>query len=167
MIRLLGVLLIFGGGGGIAGLTLRRRQKELDAVGELLYALHRMEREIRAEGRGLRDIFSALAEESRGETGVFFCHMLRLWQEPVEMDLLRRWEESLTLLCLPAEGGSIWRELGRRLEGDSDSLEKGLALAAEELTALQTQLKQTLPEQKRVVTALSLSGAAILSVLLL
>ena len=167
MIRLLGVLLIFGGGGGIAVLMLRRRQKELDAVGELLYALHRMEREIRAEGRGLREIFSALAEETAGETRTFFCQMLRLWQEPVEMDFLRRWEESLPLLCLPAEGGSIWRELGRRLEGDSESLEKGLALASEELAALQAQLKRALPEQRRVVTALSLSGAAILSVLLL
>ena len=167
MIRLLGVLLVFGGGGGIALLTLRRRHNELENVGELLYALHRMEREIRADGRGLRQIFAALAEEMTGETSCFFCRLMNLWQESPEWVLSQHWEEALSVLSLQEEGKRVWSELGRRLAGDGESVEKAIVLAAEEFSALQVQLRQALPEQRRVVTALSLSGAAILSVLLL
>ncbi len=167
MIRLLGALLIFGGGGGVAALALRRRRRELDTLGELLYALHRLEREIRAEGRGLREIFFALAEDAAGEAGAFFAALLRLWQEAPEMTLSRHWDTACETLSLPEEGRRCWRELGRRLSGDGESVKKGLTLAAEELAALQESLKRELPEQRRVVAALSLSGAVILTVLLL
>ncbi len=167
MIRMLGVLLIFGGGGGMAMLTMQKRQKEVETVGELLSVLHRMEREIRSEGRGLRPIFAALAEDAAGEAGAFFCVLLQHWEEEPEQSLSRQWERAAADLLLSEEGQRIWRELGRRLAGDEESVGRGIAIATEELTALQMRLRDTLPEQRRVVTALSLSAAAFLSVLLL
>ena len=167
MIRLLGVLLIFGSSGVCAVQTIRQKRLQLQTLEELLYALHRLEQEIRCEGRALGEIFLLLAEETNGQTGSFFERLHCCRKEASEELLFRQWESAASVLVLPEEGCRIWRELGRRLAGDGESIGKGLALAAEEFARLQQTLRRTLPEKSRVTAALCFSAAAFLSVLLL
>ena len=167
MIRLFGVLLVFLGSGGMAALLMKIRRRELQTIEELLYVLHRMEREIRCEGRGLFSIFSALAEEAEGEARRFFVRLLQQRQSCAEEPLAQQWDRCVSDLSLPREGERLWRELGRRLSGDKESVEKSLLLASEALTALQQSRQCAVPEERRVVTALCLSAAAFLSIVLL
>lgn len=167
MIRVLGVLLLFFSGIGTAETALRRRRRELDTMGELLYALHRLESAVRCERRPLYPLFASLAEELRGEGGRFFRALLERERQEPESALAVDWVRCTEMLTLPPEGLRIWRELGQRLSGDADSVERALALTAEELTALRQGMEHALPQQRRVMTALSLSGAAFLTVLLL
>ena len=167
MIRAFGVLLIFLGGAGFARLETGKRRKELATVGELLYAAHRLEREIRCESRPLPELFSSLQSEVKGDARRFFEQLLFCWEQSPESELLRSWESSLQELSLPAEGERIWRELGRHFAGDGESLRGALCLAAEERTALQQRLELKFPDTQRVSTAVFLSASAFLAILLL
>lgn len=165
MTQLLGTVLILLSGAGTARAALCRRRAELKTLQELLYALHRMESAVRCERRPLYPLFSALAEELTGEGGDFFRDLLAGRGET--RSLAADWERRAALLTLPPEGLRLWRELGRRLGGDGDSVERALALTGEELGALHRQMEQALPQQRRLWTAVSLSAAAFLIVLLL
>ena len=97
MIRLLGVLLIFGSSGVCAVQTIRQKRLQLQTLEELLYALHRLEQEIRCEGRALGEIFLLLAEETNGQTGSFFERLHCCRKEASEELLFRQWESAASV----------------------------------------------------------------------
>lgn len=167
MIRALGALLVLAGGGGLSLLTVQARRREIAAAGELLYALHRLERSVRCEKRPLPPLFRALAEETSGEGRRFFTALTRRWEAEPETPLPQLWCAESAALALPEEGRRVWRELGRRLAGDGESLEGALRLAAEELEELRRGLERALPQTRRLSAAVCLSAAAFLLVLLL
>ncbi|MGM9661986.1 MAG: stage III sporulation protein AB [Oscillospiraceae bacterium] len=166
MIRALGALLVFAGGGCISLLTVQRRRREIAAAEELLYALHRLEREIRCEKKPLPPLLHALAEETKGEGRRFFAGLLRRWEAEPETPLPQLWYAQSETLNLPEEGRRIWRELGRRLAGDGESLQGALRLASEEMEELRRRLERALPEARRLSAAVCLSASAFLVILL-
>ena len=167
MIRALGALLVFAGGGSVSLLWVARRRREIAAAGELLYALHRLEREIRCEKKPLPPLFRALAEETKGEGQRFFAGLMRRWEAEPETPLPQLWLAQSDTLLLPQEGRRVWQELGRRLAGDEESLQGALRLAAEELEELRRRLERALPEARRLSAAVCLSASAFLVLLLL
>lgn len=167
MSRLLGAgLLLLAGVAAAQGALVRRRQA-LQTMEGLLCALHRLESAIRCERRPLYPLFDQLAAELTGESRRFFRGLLEQERTEPEHALTDSWEHGLALLTLPPEGLRIWRELGHRLVGDAEELDAALRTAEEEMRALHRRLERALPEQRRILTALSLSASAFLAILLL
>ena len=88
---------------------------------------------------------------------------------PVEEEALLEtlWERACAAVELPPEGTRIWKELGRRFGGDSGTVCGSITAAAEELSVLQNGLKEALPGRLRICSAVSMSTAAFLTILLL
>lgn len=166
MIRVMGAAMLLGGGWGMSLLWGRHQRRMIEICGEFLFAAQRMERAIRCEQRGLNPLFFALAEE-RGAAGHFFKDLLCLWAAEEEKPLQTVWDQACTVSELPTEGKRIWRELGQRLSGDSEHICTSITAAAEEISLLQRSLKESLPNRLRLSSALSLSAAAFLVILLL
>ena len=165
MTRLLGAGLLLIGGWSLSLRWGLRERRKVEECRNFLFALQRMERGIRSEQRGIGELAHQLAAE-RGGVGRFFGALLPLWEEG-KQSLQELWEESCGLLQLPPEGLRIWRELGRRLCGDSESVCRSISAAAEELSALQYSLKESLNGRIRTCSTLSLCGAAFLVIVLL
>lgn len=167
MSRLLGAGLLLVAGAAAAKGALERRRQALRTMDGLLAALHRLESAIRCERRPLYPLFDQLAAELTGESQAFFLGLLERSHAEPERSLPDSWERGLASLTLPPEGLRIWRELGRRLVGDAEELGAALCTAEEELRDLRERLERALPEQRRILTALSLSASAFLAILLL
>ena len=166
MMKWMWAALLLSGGWGVSLLWGRRQRRTVEICGEFLLAAQRMERTIRCEQRGLKSLFFELAAQE-GAVGRFFEDLLCLWAAEEETPLRNVWERAASVSELPAEGKRIWRELGQRLSGDSEHICASITAAAEELSALQKSLKETLPNRLRLSSALSLSAAAFLVILLL
>ena len=166
MTRFLGAAMLLGGGWGVSLLWGQRQRRTVDICGEFLFAAQRMERVIRCEQRGLKPLFFELAEQG-GAVGHFFEDLLCLWAEEEELTLQTVWEQACQVSELSKEGKRIWKELGQRLVGDSDHVCGSITAAAEQLSVLQQSLKESLPNRLRLGSALSLSAAAFLVILLL
>lgn len=167
MSRLLGAGLLLLAGAAAAHGALARRRQALQTMEGMLTALHRLESAIRCECRPLYPLFDRLAAELTGESRRFFLGLLEQGCAEPERSLADSWERGLASLTLPPEGLRIWRELGRRLVGDAEELGAALRTAEEELRALRERQERALPEQRRILTALSLSASAFLAILLL
>lgn len=166
MTELMGAAMLLGGGWSISLLWGRRQRRTVEICGKFLFAAQRMEQAIRCEQRGLKPLFFELSAQS-GAVGRFFDDLLFLWAAEEESPLQTVWEQACAMSELPAEGKRIWRELGCRLSGDGEHVCTSLHVAAEQLTLLQQSLKESLPNRLRLGSALSLSAAAVLVILLL
>lgn len=167
MSRLLGAGLLLVAGAAAAQGALACRRQTLQTMDGLLTALHRLESAIRCERRPLYPLFDQLAAELTGESRRFFRGLLEQERTEPERSLTDSWERGLSSLTLPPEGLRVWRELGHRFVGDVEELDAALCTAEEELRALRERLERALPEQRRILTALSLSASAFLAILLL
>lgn len=166
MTQIVGAAMLLGGGWSVSLLWGRRQRRMVDICGEFLFAAQHMEQAIRCERRGLKSLFFEFSAQS-GAVGRFFDDLLCLWAAEEESSLQRVWEQAAVLSELPAEGRRIWRELGQRLGGDSEHICAAMNVAAEQLALLQQSLQASLPNRLRLGSALSLSAAAVLVILLL
>ena len=164
MIRLLGSSLLMLGGWCIAQRRSAELRRRIAICGDFLAAAEYLKRSIRCESRPMYPLFQELTAEYDGEVGHFFAALLSRWEDAASLtglwqaccDALPRWD-----------GEGAWRELGRRLDGDGESLLRALSFAAEELTCVRRRLQETLPAKQKLDRALSLSVSAFLAVLLL
>ena len=166
MMRMAGAAMLLGGGWAVSLLWGRRQRRRVDVCGEFLFAAQRMEQAIRCQQRELKPLFFELSVES-GAAGRFFEDLLCLWADAGEEPLQTVWEQACAMSELPAEGKRIWRELGRRLQGDKEHVCGSITVAAEQMSMLQQSMKEDLPIRLRLGSALSLSAAAFLVILLL
>ena len=166
MTRLMGAAMLLGGGWTASLLWGRRQRRMVDICEEFLFAAQRMEQAICCEQRGLKPLFFAFAEE-QSAAGHFFEDLLCLWAADEEVSLQTVWEQACEVSELPAEGKRIWRELGGRLSGDSEHMCASITVAAQQMSMLKQSLKDSLPTRRRLSSALSLSAAALLVILLL
>ena len=166
MMRMAGAAMLLGGGWAVSLLWGGRQRRKVEICGEFLFAAQRMEQAIRCEQRGLKTLFFELSAE-RGAVGRFFEDLLCLWAAEEEETLQTVWEQACVMSELSAEGKRIWQELGRRLSGDSEHVCGSITAAAERMSMLQQSLKEDLPNRLRLGSALSLSAAAFLVILLL
>ena len=166
MMRMAGAAMLLGGGWAVSLLWGGRQRRMVTVCGEFLFAAQRMERAIRCEQRELKALFFALSAE-RGAAGRFFGDLLCLWETEREVPLEALWERACAVSELPAEGKRIWQELGRSLSGDGEHVCGSITAAAERMSMLQRSMKEDLPNRLRLGSALSLSAAAFLVILLL
>lgn len=163
--RWLGAVLLLTGGWGISRRWGERQRRNMEACGSFSFAAQRMEQAIRCERRALRELVFTLSQE-QSAAGEFFEHLLRCWQGE-ERTLGDLWAELAAHSALPEEGVRLWRELGERLDGDAQSVCAACRLTAEGMEGLRQRLAAALPERLRLSMTLSLSAAAMVTVLLL
>lgn len=167
MIRVFGTLLVFAGGVGAWQGYLSGLRRQRAAVEELLYALRRIEAEIRYERKPLLQLAERLERDCRGEAALFFGTFLRLYRAAPEEDFARSWHAAAASLPLPPEGRALWGDVARRLIGDEESVRGSLTLAATELAALQQRLASEWPGRRKVSGAVCFTAAALVVVLFL
>ena len=167
MIRLAGAGLILFCGVWAWMLYLREERRRRAAVEELLYALHRIETEIRYEKEPLLPLLTQLGADCRGDAGEFFREFVRLHRAAPERSLSACWEEASAVLPLPEEGRSLWQGFIRRFGGDEAGVRAAAALTADGLRTLRAGQEAARMEKRKLSGAVCLTAAAFLVLLLL
>ena len=164
MLKVLGCVCILGGGALARWRCLTERGRRLDTLSDLLSALRRMGEEIRMARTPLPPLLDRLAEGCGQEAGTFLraaAAGLRRGE-----DLTMVWRSALETLALPAPCHSALAELGEALHGDEESVCKAISLAGSVLARELEEALRRRPEEDRRATALWLSAAALLAIVL-
>lgn len=164
MVKLLGCLCIFGGGGVVWQHLLAQRRRKRETLAELLRVLRRMGEEIRMARTPLPQLLEARAADCRSADA---AELLRetakaarqgegletVWRQRVEALDLGPWEKE-PLLALD------WT-------GDEEKLCNGILLVSKEMASKLEELDRQRPEETKRTTALCFSAAALLVILLI
>ena len=153
------------GGGFLArwyGVTALRRQEE--ALEELTALLERMAREIRMTRMPLPRLLSCLAQEGRYTGGRFAAaaEAAGLGGDPEHA-----WRQTARTLPLPPLSRRITAELAPGLMGDEEGVCRAVLLTCQALYGQLSRLREERPAREKRTTALCLSGAALLVILLI
>lgn len=165
MLRVLGGVLIFAGGflGKLA--CGRQRQRRLDTLSDLLTALRRMGEEIRSARTPMPVLLERLAGFCGEDAGAFLRAVSAAARrgEP----LAEAWRNEAEALPLAAEDRGMLSSLGEDLRGDEESICKAISLVTFQLAKRLEESIRRKPEEDKRGTALCLSAAALLVILLL
>lgn len=171
MLKLAGIAFLLLGGTGIGyarSLELTRSEKELESLRQLLFLL---KGEIRCANSTLSDAFRQIA----GKIGEPFGDILRETAEMMEKADGKTLEE-IIYICGEKELGNknqsrrelleILRSLGSRLGYlDKEMQIRQIELLETEVEDRRRQLREKLPEQKKICRSLGLLGGILLAVL--
>ena len=165
MIKLAGSLCILGGGVLARYLQAAARRREMDTLSDLLSVLRRMAEEIRMARTPLPALLNQLAMGCGAETEAF----LRAAAAAAGggEGLRETWRREAEKLPLPEGARAAMLRLGERLCGDEESICKAILLAEHSLAREESEYIRRQPEADRRATALCLSGAALLVILLI
>lgn len=165
MLKLLGSACILAGGvlaRYLHGLECRR---ELDTLSDLLSALRRMAEEIRMARTVLPVLLDRLPAHCGPEAGVFFHAAAEAARRGDALE--EAWRRGAAALPVPAAGRAALEELGASLGGDEESICKAISLAVCVLERETEALIRRRPEEAKRATALCMSAAALLVILLI
>lgn len=165
MLKLLGSTCVLAGGVLARYLYGMERRRELDTLSDLLAALRRMAEEIRMARTVLPVLLERLPAHCGLEAGAFFHSVSQ--EAGRGGDLGAAWCREAELLPLSGAGKSALRELGANLCGDEENICKAISLAGCALEREWEELIRLRPEEARRATALCMSAAALLVILLI
>lgn len=171
MLKLAGIAFLIIGGTGIGyarSLELTRSGKELESLHQLLFLL---KGEIRCANSTLPDAFRQIADKIREPFG----NILRETAEMIEKSDGKTLEE-IMYICGEKELGvrerdgremlEILRSLGSKLGYlDKEMQIRQIELLETELEVRRNQLREKLPEQKKICQSLGIMGGILLAVL--
>ena len=165
MLRILGSALVLAGGllaRQIQFSEHRRREKTLMG---LLSAFRQMAEEIRLVRTPMPLLLERLAESCQGEGQRF----LSLTASSVRQgeSLPSAWHQAAKILTLPDSAQRALVELGDNFHGDSASICKAISLSCNVFARELGELQRCRPDAEKRATALWLSGAALLVIVLL
>ena len=165
MVKVVGSALVLLGGVLARQLHLAERRRGLEALREVTAALRQMADAIRMARTPLPALLDALAL-GRGEAvGDFFRAAAQAARRGG--DLRRTWETAAEELPLcPADRAAL-RELAGSLQGDEESVCRAINLVTGQLARSMEEQTRRRPEEEKRATALCLSGAALLVILLI
>lgn len=163
MVKLLGGLLVFLGGGMAWFFQRLERRRQRDMLSELLYALRRMGEEIRMTRTPLPRLLESLAAECGPEVSALFqaAAVSALRGE----NLMETWRAGVTALPLPSRMQAAL--YGLNFHGDEETICKEISLAIHRLTEGEEELERRRPEEDKRTAALCFSAAALLVILLI
>ena len=165
MIKLMGSLLILAGGILIRQIRLMEYRRRLHTLADLASSLRRMSDEIRTLRRPLPELMQSLSGTCGPEAGTFFKEAA-VRAEHGE-DLSEVWRHLSGALPLSERDRAALEELGDDLRGYAAQLCGAAELASRALSKSRDELEEgRLAEEKRI-TALSLSAALLLVILLI
>lgn len=164
MLKWIGAACVLGGGflARWYGVSALRRQEE--TLEELTNLLERMLREIRMTRMPLPRLLARLAQEGR-YTGDLFAAAAEA--AGLGGDLEAVWRREAMALPLPAPARRMTAELAHGLPGDEEGICRAISLTSEGLSAQLARLRALRPDSEKRTTALCLSGAALLVILLI
>lgn len=138
----------------------RQRQKQEKLVQDILDAIEQIATLIRWENRPLPD--SIERQTQRGSAGRYFEKVMQYLKSG--MPLQTTWNQVFSAIK-PEEVSTIL--CGVLLSGDSAFLQARLSNAAEQIRAFQRKTREIQRERQKLQTALTLSGAGLVVILLL
>nr|WP_326125377.1 stage III sporulation protein AB [uncultured Oscillibacter sp.] len=161
MLKVLGSACILGGGILARYLQAAERRREMDTLSDLLWALRRMAEEIRMARTPLPLLLERLSQGCGETAGAFFREVSAAARRGENLgDAWRQAAETLP-------GTSALTELGDGLCGDEESVCKAISLVIYSLAQDLEERTRRQPEEAKRATALCLSGAALLVILLI
>lgn len=165
MLKLLGSACILGGGILARYVQMAERRREMDTLSDLLWALRRMAEEIRLARTPLPVLLERLAQGCGQDAGAFFRQASAAARGGE--DLGEAWRRGTGALPLCPGSAAALAELGGALCGDEESVCKGISLAVYALAKDAEERTARRAEEGKRATALCLSGAALLVILLI
>ena len=165
MIKLVGSLCILTGGVLIRQTLLREYRRRLVALSDLSASLRGMGAEIRVMHRPLPEVMRSMSRSCGPEACSFFSG-IAVQAERGE-DPVLCWKRMAHTLPLSERDCGILTALGDDLRGDETRVCSALDLAANRLAESRDTLEKERQAETRRTTALSLSAAALLVILLI
>lgn len=165
MLKLTGSVLILGSGVLLRYLQAAQRRREMDTLSDLLASLRHMAEEIRMARTPLPVLLGRLAGDCGPDAAAFFTAAADAARRGES--LAAAWRQEAGRLPLSASGQAALRELGGSLHGDEESICKAISLVAYSLAQEAEERRGRQGEEARRATALCLSGAALLVILLI
>ena len=165
MLKLLGSGCILGAGLMLRMFHVQENRREISVLKDLLTALTRMENEIRLNRTPLPRMLEKLSANCGADVQKFFL-AVRGALEKGEL-LPSAWRRAAGDLPISADGQASLAEVSQKLGGDEREICNGILFAGSSLKReLEEKLKGQADFEKRS-TAICLSGAALLAILLI
>ncbi len=165
MLKLTGSVLVFGGGVLLRYLQAAQCRREMDTLSDLLMSLRRMAEEIRMARTPLPVLLGRLAGDCGPDAAAFFTAAADAARRGES--LAAAWRQAAGQLPLSAFGQTALQELGGSLHGDEENIYKAISLVTYSLAQEAEERRSRQGEEARRATALCLSGAALLVILLI
>ena len=163
MIKLLGSLMVFTGGGLVWWIQLKERRRKSAVLSDLALILRQMQEEIRMMRTPMPELFQKL--ENR--CGQDVSGVLRTLSEAVKQgnEVKDIWREEICVLPMDKRTREVLCSLD--FCGDEEKLCKDLSFAAYEMAKSVEELEDRRQEESKRTTALCFSCAALLVILLI
>ena len=165
MLKGIGCLCILLGGCWARALQVTALRRELRVLADLLETLDRMDTEIRVNRTPLPRLLARLAPGRTRPLELFLCRVSEAARRGEYLPGV--WTREANGLPLGEEDRRTLRALGERLPGDEETACKGIELARSFLSGSLEEKRAGRADRERRTTALCLSGAALLAILLL
>lgn len=165
MLKLLGSLCVLGGGVLARYFQAAERRRELDTLSDLLWALRRMAEEIRMARTPMPLLLERLSQGCGEETERFFQTVSAAVRQGESLGTA--WRHTAAALPLSGPSAAALAELGDGLHGDEENICKGISLVVYSMAQDMEEQTRRRPEEAKRATALCLSGAALLVILLI
>lgn len=165
MLKLIGSMCIMGAGLMLRTFRVQENRRGIAALRDLLTVLTRMENEIRLNRTPLPRMLGKLGTNCGDDVKAFF---LTVSKAVGEGELLpAAWRSAAVNLPISISGQASVAELSQKLGGDESEICNGIVLVGNSLKGeLEQKLKGQADFEKRS-TAVCLSGAALLAILLI
>lgn len=166
MIRVLGALLILGGGGVQRWLMLREKRRARETLRELSLALETLARELRMS---LAPLPRLLLRSGLGKTAdAFFACVMRSYAAGGgDRPLADCWQDAVEELGLSPQDANTVVSVASAFGAQEDELASALNTAALSLRASLLERQSVQRQEEKLVTTLCLSLSILLTVLLL
>lgn len=165
MIKLMGSILILSGGVLARHFQALDRRRRMDTLSDLLSAIRRMGEEIRMTRTPLPVLLDRLAAGCGEDAGGFFERVSSAAKRGEE--LAGVWRQAAKELPLPDVDREALTDLGDSLHGDEENICKAISLVIYEMAKSLEEAVRRKPEEDKRSTALCLSSAALLVILLI
>lgn len=165
MLKILGSACILGGGVLARYFQATAHRREMDTLSDLLWALRRMAEEIRMARTPLPLLLDRLSQGCGEAAGAFFQDAAAAARQGEDLGSI--WRQGAESLPLSAASASALAELGESLGGDEEQICKAISLVIYSLAKEAEERSSRQPEESKRATALCLSGAALLVILLI
>lgn len=165
MLKLLGSLLIAGGGGMAWYLQWGERRRKRDALSGLQAAFRRMGEEVRMSRTPLPVLLRALAADCGPPVSAFFA--AAAGAAGAGENLPRVWREEAEALPLSPGDRAAVAALANSLQGDEENICKGILHVIHTLEKSASEAERKRPEEEKRAAALWFSASALLVILFL
>ena len=162
--KLWGAFFVFLSGCGIGAAYLLEQQRKRNSGRALLRQLYRMETAVRFDRVPLPRLLEAFAAEP-AESARFFRAAAEALRLRPDASLAAAFAAALPQL--PAELREPMRQLGEELDGDEESVLKGIRRSVETLERIGRQLEESRRGKERLFCGVCLSAACLLILLLI